>query len=49
MAVIAVIQERHAGETRVAVVPETVKKLIGLGFSLVVETGAGAGRKNASV
>ncbi len=42
MAVIAVIQERHAGETRVAVVPETVKKLIGLGFSLVVETGAGA-------
>ena len=41
MAVIAVTRERRAGETRVAAVPETVKKLIGQGFSLVVETGAG--------
>ncbi|WP_337185086.1 Re/Si-specific NAD(P)(+) transhydrogenase subunit alpha [Phenylobacterium sp.] len=43
MAVIAVTKERKAGETRVAVTPETVKKLIGAGFSVVVEAGAGAG------
>ncbi len=42
MAVIAVTKERRTGETRVAAVPETVKKLIGAGFSVVVETGAGA-------
>ena len=41
MAVIAVTRERRAGETRVAATPETVKKLIGAGFSVVVETGAG--------
>jgi NAD(P) transhydrogenase subunit alpha len=41
MAVIAVTRERRAGETRVAAVPETVKKLIAQGFSVVVETGAG--------
>jgi NAD(P) transhydrogenase subunit alpha len=43
MPVIAVTKERRAGETRVAAVPETVKKLIGAGFSVVIETGAGAG------
>ena len=42
MAVIAVTRERRAGETRVAAVPETVKKLIASGFDLVVEAGAGA-------
>eukprot|EP01041_Mallomonas_annulata_P021527 gene21527-41607_t len=42
MAVIAVTQERRAGETRVAAVPETVKKLIAAGFTVTVETGAGA-------
>jgi H+-translocating NAD(P) transhydrogenase subunit alpha len=41
MAVIAVTRERRAGETRVAAVPEAVKKLIAAGFSVVVETGAG--------
>ena len=41
MAVIAVTRERRAGETRVAAVPETVKKLIASGFSLVIEAGAG--------
>jgi NAD(P) transhydrogenase subunit alpha len=41
MAVIAVTKERRAGETRVAAVPETVKKLIAAGFSVVVEAGAG--------
>jgi len=41
MAVIAVTRERRAGETRVAATPETVKKLIGAGFSVTVETGAG--------
>jgi NAD(P) transhydrogenase subunit alpha len=40
---IAVTKERRAGETRVAATPDTVKKLIGLGFAVVVETGAGAG------
>jgi len=39
---IAVTKER-AGEPRVAATPDTVKKLIGLGFSVTVETGAGVG------
>src|SRR5689334_16623813 len=38
---IAVLKERRAGETRVAATPESVKKLIGLGHSVAVETGAG--------
>jgi NAD(P) transhydrogenase subunit alpha len=42
MALIAVTKERRAGETRVAAVPETVKKLVGQGFSVTVEKGAGA-------
>jgi len=42
MAVIAVTRERRAGETRVAAVPETVKKLIAQGFSVMVEAGAGS-------
>jgi NAD(P) transhydrogenase subunit alpha len=42
MAVIAVTRERRAGETRVAAVPETVKKLIASGFSVTVEAGAGS-------
>ena len=41
MALIAVIKERRAGETRVAAVPETVKKLIAAGFTVTVEAGAG--------
>ena len=42
-ALIAVTKERRSGETRVAATPDTVKKLIGLGFSVSVETGAGDG------
>lgn len=42
MALIAVTRERRAGETRVAAVPETVKKLLAAGFSVTVEAGAGA-------
>ena len=41
MAVIAVTRERRAGETRVAAVPETVKKLVAAGFAVTVEAGAG--------
>jgi NAD(P) transhydrogenase subunit alpha len=41
MAVIAVTKERRAGETRVAATPETVKKLIAAGWSVVVEAAAG--------
>ena len=40
---IAVPKERRAHERRVAVSPETVKKLVGLGATVVVEAGAGAG------
>src|SRR5688500_16858674 len=40
---IAVLKESEAGERRVAATPETVRKLIGLGASLVVEAGAGEG------
>lgn len=40
---LAVLKERMAGENRVAASPETVKKFIGLGFSVTVEKGAGLG------
>jgi len=40
-ATIAVTKETRAGETRVAATPETVKKLIGLGYDVTVEMGAG--------
>ncbi|HET6525819.1 NAD(P) transhydrogenase subunit alpha [Sphingopyxis sp.] len=38
---IAVLKELAAGETRVAATPETVKKFIGLGAELAIESGAG--------
>jgi len=38
---IAVLRERAGGETRVSATPETVKKLITLGATVTVETGAG--------
>jgi NAD(P) transhydrogenase subunit alpha len=38
---IGVPKETHAGEKRVATVPEVVEKLIKLGFSVAVESGAG--------
>ncbi len=40
---LAVLKERRAAETRVAAVPETVKRLIALGLTVAVEAGAGAG------
>jgi NAD(P) transhydrogenase subunit alpha len=40
---IAVTRERRDGETRCAVTPETVKKLIGMGATVTVEAGTGAG------
>jgi NAD(P) transhydrogenase subunit alpha len=40
-ATIAVTKERRTGETRVAVTPDSIKKLAGLGFEVVVEAGAG--------
>ncbi|MFT8243921.1 Re/Si-specific NAD(P)(+) transhydrogenase subunit alpha [Roseomonas sp. BN140053] len=38
---LAVLKERRSGETRVAATPDTAKKLIALGNTVVVETGAG--------
>jgi NAD(P) transhydrogenase subunit alpha len=38
---LAVLKERRTGEARVAATPDTVKKLIGLGLNVVVETSAG--------
>jgi NAD(P) transhydrogenase subunit alpha len=38
---LAVLRERHAYETRVAATPDTVKKLVGLGLTVAVESGAG--------
>jgi NAD(P) transhydrogenase subunit alpha len=38
---LAVLRETQPGETRVALVPESVKKLTAAGFSIHVETGAG--------
>ena len=40
---IAIPRERRSNEGRVAASPETVKKFAGLGFDVVVETGAGEG------
>ena len=38
---VAVTRERREGETRCAVTPDTVKKLIGMGAAVVVEAGTG--------
>jgi len=40
---IAIAKERRAHESRVAASPETVRKLIDLGYEIVVEKGAGLG------
>jgi NAD(P) transhydrogenase subunit alpha len=42
-----VAKETREGETRVAVVPELVAKLTGLGYDVAVEPGAGAGALHA--
>src|SRR3954451_11570537 len=39
---LAVLKERRAFETRVAATPDTVKRLVALGLTVAVETGAGA-------
>ena len=39
---IGVTRESKRGETRVAATPATVKQLIGLGYDVLIETGAGA-------
>jgi NAD(P) transhydrogenase subunit alpha len=39
---IGVLRESAPGETRVAATPETVKKIVGLGHTVVVQAGAGA-------
>jgi len=39
---IAIPKELHSGETRVAASAEVVKKLVGFGFDVLVEKGAGA-------
>src|SRR5262245_51585269 len=43
MPTLFVPKEIVAGETRVAAVPETVKKLVKAGWTVTVESGAGAG------
>jgi len=40
---IGIPKERRANEARVAVSPDTVKKLVALGAEVMIETGAGAG------
>jgi len=40
---LAVLRERRDAEKRVAASPETVKKLMGLGFEVIIEAGAGDG------
>ncbi len=41
--IIGVLKEAQPGETRVAATPETVGRLLGLGYEVVVEQGAGLG------
>ena len=38
---IAILKERHAGETRVAATPDTVKKFTAAGHVVAIEKGAG--------
>jgi len=38
---IGVIKETSAGETRVAATPETTKKFVGLGYQVLIQSGAG--------
>jgi len=40
---IGIPRERRANEARVAVSPDTVKKLVALGAEVMIETGAGVG------
>jgi NAD(P) transhydrogenase subunit alpha len=40
---LGIVKERRRDEARVAVSPDTVKKLAALGFEVIVESGAGAG------
>lgn len=40
---VGIPRETVGGETRVAVIPETVKRFLGKGLDVIVETGAGAG------
>ena len=40
---IAILKETVAGEERVALIPDSVKRLVKKGFAVVVEAGAGAG------
>jgi len=40
---ISIAKERRAQERRVAATPDTVKRLVGMGLDVVVESGAGAG------
>ena len=40
---IAVTRERRDGETRTALTPDTVRKFVGMGAAVVVETGSGLG------
>jgi NAD(P) transhydrogenase subunit alpha len=40
---IAIPKERRANEARVAASPDTIKKFVGMGFDVIVESGAGEG------
>jgi len=40
---IGVIKETSAGENRVAATPETTKKFVGLGYQVIIQSGAGDG------
>jgi proton-translocating NAD(P)+ transhydrogenase subunit alpha len=40
---IAVVKERRAFERRVAASPDTVKRMVGMGLEVTIESGAGAG------
>src|SRR5215468_8478215 len=39
---VAVVKERRAHERRVAASPDTVKRMVGMGLEVAVESGAGA-------
>jgi NAD(P) transhydrogenase subunit alpha len=41
--IVAVVKERRAFEHRVAASPDTIKRMIGMGLQVVVESGAGEG------
>jgi NAD(P) transhydrogenase subunit alpha len=43
---VGIIKERRPGESRVAITPDTVKKFLDLGLTVLIESKAGSSKTN---